>query len=272
MANSFVFTRVRIVQVLTVLVVLLNLLPTQPARAHGGFVIESGEIDQYSWAVSIFPYPVSPGATVTSILIYDKVAGRSAIDLKGEVYMADPDSSEPCCKPDVHRGPYPLIADHTLYPGDYTAFLPIDKAGKWQIQFVMESPTSKYGFVASIDVQAPLQEGVIDVQALETQVRTASEAAAASAAQNAAKASAQPNSPLAAGDVAAGTIPVSPLSDPNATLTAIAAMAPQATTVPIDTQPANSPAGNSNLLLFGGLALVVVIGVVVTMMFGGKKA
>ncbi len=272
MVNKFLRTHARLLLLLTILSAILGLLPTQSARAHGGFVIESGEIDNYSWAVSIFPYPVSPGASVTSILIYDKAAGRSAIDLKGEVYLADPDSSEPCCQPGVHHGPYPLIADHTLYPGDYTAFLPIDKAGRWQIQFVMESPAGKYGFVASIDVQELLQGGQVDMAALETQVEMASKAAAASAAQNAAKAAEQPSSPLAAGDGAAGSIPISPLSDPNATLTALAALAPQATIVPIDNQPPAAPTSNSNLLIFGGLGLIVVIGVVVAMMFGNKKA
>lgn len=234
--------------------------PAQTVTAHGGFVIDSGEIDNYEWAASIFPYPVPVGATVLSMLLFDKTSGTPAMDLTGEVYLAEPGDTRPCCQPGVHRGPFPLTSDQKLYPGDYTTFIPVDVAGRWQVLFKMKSATGEYGIVTGFDA-VPYGDGTqpVDKPAIATQVAIAFSAAATASAQSDAS---QPTSPLA--QVA------SPLAQP-------AAQAVQSTTLdnttPItDSAPTAQPGNNRTLLLMGGLGLVVVLGVVAMMMMGGRKS
>ena len=67
--------------ILTIFLLIVLLLPARLVRAHGGFVIDSGASDTYEWVVSIFPYPVPVGATVISILLFEKTMGIPAMDM-----------------------------------------------------------------------------------------------------------------------------------------------------------------------------------------------
>ncbi|MFN8444943.1 MAG: hypothetical protein U0175_29425 [Caldilineaceae bacterium] len=241
--------------------------PAQTVTAHGGFVIDSGEVDNYEWAASIFPYPVPVGATVLSILLFDKTNGTPAMDLTGEVYLAEPGDTRPCCQPGVHRGPFPLTSDQKLYPGDYTTFIPVDIAGRWQVLFKMKSSTGEYGVVTGFDA-VPYGDGSqpVDKPAIATQVAIAFSAAATASAQSAgsgdASVAAQPGSPLAQA--------ASPLAQPAAQIvqsTTLSSTAPVA-----DNVTTTQPGSNRTLLLVGGLGLVVVLGVVAMMMMGGRKS
>lgn len=252
---------------LSILLLVAFFFPAQTVTAHGGFVIDSGEIENYEWAASIFPYPVPVGATVLSILLFDKTSGTPAMDLTGEVYLAEPGDTSPCCQPGVHRGPFPLTSDHKLYPGDYTAFIPVDVAGRWQVLFKMKSPAGDYGIVTGFDA-IPYGDGSqpVDKPAIATQVAIAFTAAATASAQSA-----------AVGDASAAAQPSSPLAQAASPLAQPAAQSVQSTTLtsvtPVPDAVAAPPSGNNRtLLLVGGLGLVVVLGVVAMMMMGGRKS
>lgn len=253
-------------------VMIALLLPGQSASAHGGFVIDSGEIENYEWAVSIFPYPVATGATVLSILLFDKSTNAPATDLSGEVYLAEPGDTRPCCEPGVARGPFLLTSDPELWPGDYTTFIPVDAAGRWQVLFKMKTPSGEYGIVTGFDA-IPYGDGSqpVDKAAIATQVSIAFAAAATASAQRVAMANPlstpQPQSPLAQS--------ASPLAAPNTP-----EFSDSPLTLPIVVE-SNSPASvenssapttiNSTLLIGGGLGLVVIIGVGAMMLMGGRK-
>lgn len=261
------FTRLMFA-VLSILLLVTYLAPTQTATAHGGFVIDSGEIDNYEWAVSIFPYPVPVGATVLSILLYDKTNGTPAMDLSGEIYMAEPGDTRPCCDPAIHRGPFPLTSDQNLYPGDYTAFIPVDAAGRWQVLFKMKSPNGDYGIVSGFDA-VPYGDGSqpVDKPAIATQVAIAFSAAATASAQSAGTVNTlgtpQPVSPLAQA--------VSPLAQPNGQVAPLNGPALQTTPATASATDPQQSGNNRTLLLAGGLGLVVLLGVVGMMMMGGRK-
>ena len=270
------FTRLTFTLLIVVMMAVL-LFPAASVRAHGGFVLESGEIENYEWAVSIFPYPVTTGATVLSILLFDKTTGAPAMDFTGEVYLAEPGDTRQCCEPGVHRGPFMLTTDHTLYPGDYTTFIPVDVAGRWQILFKMKSSSGEYGIVSGFDA-IPFGDGSqpVDKPAISTQVAIAFAAASTASAQRVAIANPlvtpQPVSPLAQS--------ASPLAQPAFPLiesvTQSDSAAQPASTVAGNPAPPTSPATattglNRTFLLIGGLAIVVILGVLAMMLLGGRK-
>ena len=120
------------------LFLLLNLCraSTMPAYAHGGGVINSGVTGQYEWLVAVNPYPTSPGPTVLTILIYDQKNGYAPVtDLQGVLLLAQPGSAQACCEPGSGQGPFDLITDPAVFPGDYSATVQLDKPGQWQAQF-----------------------------------------------------------------------------------------------------------------------------------------
>ena len=105
------------------------LLAAQGVRAHGGVMIQTGTLENYEYLVQIYPYPPQVGVGVLSLFMFDFAANKPATEFNGEVYLAPPGSSEPCCQPGVHRGPYQLYTDPVMYPGDNTTYVPLDAPG-----------------------------------------------------------------------------------------------------------------------------------------------
>ncbi len=109
--------------------------------AHGGVVIDAGFTDAYEWLVALGPYPVTSGEAVVTLNVFDVDTGEPIRYLDATILLAPPGSS-PCCDASQHLGPVPLTTDPIAFPGDYSAIVPFDTAGKWAIQFTA-APTAQ---------------------------------------------------------------------------------------------------------------------------------
>jgi hypothetical protein len=110
--------------------------PVNPADAHGGSIIANDFTTDYEWLVAINPYPVTLGATVITLLVYDTQTFGPVTDMQVELYLAPPNRSTPCCEPGVHLGPLRLETNPDLFPGDYSTTIDINQAGEWQAKFI----------------------------------------------------------------------------------------------------------------------------------------
>jgi hypothetical protein len=128
---------------------------TQLAFAHGGVVVTSGLTDRYEWLAAIDPYPLTPGVTVFTLLVYDRQTYQPVTDLEGELYLAPPGSPTPCCQEGVHIGPLKLDTDPGLFPGDYSTVIDIDQPGEWIAKFTLV----KAGDVLDVPVPFRVQPG-----------------------------------------------------------------------------------------------------------------
>jgi len=106
-------------------------LATKPVYAHGGVIIDSGYTPQYEWLAAINPYPTTPGPTTLTILVYDVQTHQPVNELQAQILLAAPASPEPCCKQGVHNGPFALLTDPAIYPGDYSTIVELDQVGRW---------------------------------------------------------------------------------------------------------------------------------------------
>jgi hypothetical protein len=122
--------------VLLALLVLWFVWPTDQANAHGGSIIANDFTSDYEWLVAINPYPVTLGATVITLLVYDTQTFGPVTDMQVELYLAPPNSSAPCCEPGAHLGPLLLESNPDLFPGDYSTTVDINQPGEWQAKFI----------------------------------------------------------------------------------------------------------------------------------------
>jgi hypothetical protein len=144
------------------------LLPAPRASAHGGVVIKTGTFEQYEYLVQIYPYPAQVGVGVVSLFLFDYHASGPAIGFTGDAFLTPPGVSDPCCQTGLHRGPYVLTTDPVFYPGDYTAYLPIDAAGQWQVTFRIQREAEAFELSAPLDVAEPAANQEVNPAAIAT--------------------------------------------------------------------------------------------------------
>ncbi len=179
-------------------------LSTRTSSAHGGVLIDSGFTPHFEWLVSIDPYPIRTGQALITLLVFDVSNYNPVNDLQVQVAQAAPGTTRPCCNPDELSEPTTLVVDPTLYPGDYSAVIPLDQPGDWALQFVVDAGERSFTIVVPVAVAAapPGQEAVVsltpDVNATAT---VFAQNVAAARQQNSPLAGA--NSPLPAGNAPA---------------------------------------------------------------------
>lgn len=152
------------------LVSLLVMLQAGQVQAHGAMVIDSGTVQPYAWTLSVSPYPIVPGPTSLSLLVFDNQSNSIVSNLEGEVYLAAPHSTEPCCKQGIHAGPFPLLTEPFQFPGDYVAYVPIDAVGPWTAQFQLKAPDHTFSITSKVDVIADGSAGPINAAMIAEQV------------------------------------------------------------------------------------------------------
>lgn len=135
-------------------VLLMTMVSARPATAHGGVVIDSGFTNYFEWLVSIDPYPLSTGQATITLLVFDLTTYDPVNDLQVTLYRAAPGTTRPCCNPAELSPPIPLTIDPQLYPGDYSAVIPLDQAGDWALQFVVEGGERSFTVVVEAPVVA----------------------------------------------------------------------------------------------------------------------
>jgi hypothetical protein len=238
-------------------VCLLVASQAEGTQAHGAIVIDSGSVEAYAWTLSVSPYPITPGPTSLSLLVFNNQSNSIVSNLEGEVYLAAPNSTEPCCKRGVHVGPFPLLTEPFQFPGDYIAYVPIDVVGPWTAQFQLKSPEQSFAITSKMQVVADEGNGPINAAMIAEEVaqltkytaQQLTEVAKASVAlAYTSTATANTVSPLVS--VLPTPLP-SPLATPADTATS---QAPPAPTPP--------PAGNgSNWVWLVGVGIVLVVGI-----------
>lgn len=105
--------------------------------AHGGVIIDGGFTDHYEWIVMASPYPITPGETIITVLIYDIETYAPIDGLSPTLELSPPGEPRPCCSSDQTLGPLPLIVDPVLYPGDYSNIALLIREGEWQGKFTI---------------------------------------------------------------------------------------------------------------------------------------
>ena len=141
--------------IVTALVVLLSLFPTPVTHAHGGVIVNTGYTDQYEWLIALSPYPVTPGETIITLLIYDIDTYAPILDAHTEMTMTDSSSAV--------LGPFVMETDPEVYPGDYSTILQLDELTTWDGLFqVWEKEEDKLGDIAPLELSFTFEvmEGV----------------------------------------------------------------------------------------------------------------
>lgn len=123
------------------------------AHAHGGVIIEGGFTDQYEWLVAVNPFPITPGETVLTLLVYDIKTYEPINGLETELFLASPDSAQPCCNPDDHAGDYEILVDPELFPGDYSSILDLQEAGEWEAMFTVSDEEGRMEVLVGFEVK-----------------------------------------------------------------------------------------------------------------------
>ncbi|MCX6045389.1 MAG: hypothetical protein NT075_09760 [Chloroflexi bacterium] len=182
--------------------------PTGRVQAHGGAIITDGYTEQYEWLVAINPFPVTPGQTVITLLIYDLKTYKPVTDASAELYLAPPGSTAPCCEKGVASGPFTLTTDPVQFPGDYSATVVLGKAGQWQAKFHAVTKNGAFDALTSFTVDPG--EGTY---ALNRGVNSTPSPATATAFAQTVDAARQGQSPLATPSLSNQT--TSPLPLPN---------------------------------------------------------
>lgn len=136
-------------------IVVGSFYPIGTAQAHGGVIIDSGATELYEWLVAVSPYPVAAGETVITLLVYDVETYAPIDGLTAELYLASPGSPQPCCTAEHHIGPVLLQAQPALYPGDYSATVPLNQMGDWQMQFRVAGADAELKLVVPVEVGPP---------------------------------------------------------------------------------------------------------------------
>ena len=131
--------------IVTALVVLLSLFPTPVTHAHGGVIVNTGYTDQYEWLIALSPYPVTPGETIITLLIYDIDTYAPILDAHTEMTLTDSGGAV--------LGPFVMETDPEVYPGDYSTILQLDELTTWDGLFqVWEKEEDKLGDIAPLEL------------------------------------------------------------------------------------------------------------------------
>jgi hypothetical protein len=224
------------------------LFENRTAQAHGGVVIQTGSFEHYEWLVQVYPFPAPPGVVVVTFFIFDYNQAGPAMDFTGELHLGAPSDTTACCEATAHGGPYPLYTDPVIYPGDYSAYVPLTESGTWQLKFVLKSPTTSYETIVPLEIQP--SNTPPDLNAIATQAATMN-AAAAAIQQNALS-----GSPLTTTVSISGLTFISPVTvAQGAPLPAPSLNGTTAVT------SSTAPSG-FNGWLWGGMAMIVVAGAV----------
>ncbi|MBV7328094.1 hypothetical protein KFU94_07510 [Chloroflexi bacterium TSY] len=165
---------------------------TSVVYAHGGVIIDGGFTDEYEWLVAINPFPLTPGETVLTLLVYDIKTYEPVNELDVELFLASPAASQPCCNADDHAGDFEILIDPELFPGDYSTILDLQETGEWEAMFTVSDEQGKMEVLVGFEVK-PADPNTTR----PTSIPTPGNAATATAfAQNVDEAR-QSNSPLA---------------------------------------------------------------------------
>ena len=132
---------------LLVALLLSTVVGTQGIRAHGGVVIDSGFTNYFEWLVSINPYPVTTGEATITLLVFDVTTYDPVNDLRATLHPTSPTGEQ------LSAG-VNLTIDPAIYPGDYSANIPLDQAGEWQLQFVVEGGDKSFEITVPVKVVA----------------------------------------------------------------------------------------------------------------------
>ncbi len=119
----------------------------QRVRAHGGVIIDSGFSSHFEWLASINPYPVTTGEATITLLVYNIINYEPVNDLQVTLYMMGPDAVPP-------GDGVKLAIDPAIYPGDYSANIPLERAGEWQFRFVVEGGDRSFEVTVPVKVAA----------------------------------------------------------------------------------------------------------------------
>jgi hypothetical protein len=119
----------------------------QRVRAHGGVIIDSGFTSHFEWLASINPYPVTTGEATITLLVFDITNYDPVNDLQATLYVTGPDAVPP-------SDGVKLAIDPAIYPGDYSANIPLDQAGEWQLRFVVEGGDRSFTVTVPVKVAA----------------------------------------------------------------------------------------------------------------------
>lgn len=166
---------------LLAIVALLALFPwpNQTVSAHGGVIIDGGTTEHYEWIAMASPFPVTPGETILTVLIYDINTYAPIDGLVPSLELAPPDAPRPCCTGDDTLGPLALLVDPVLYPGDYSNITLLLQEGTWQGKFTIDEsdpigPGEQVEIFFEIDVReavageerpTPIQADIISLTA-----------------------------------------------------------------------------------------------------------
>ncbi len=151
--------------VLLVAILVPTLFGTQDIHAHGGVIIDSGFTPHFEWLVSIDPYPIRTGQALVTLLVFDLDNYNPVNDLQVQLAQAAPGTTRPCCDADELSEPLTLMIDPAIYPGDYSAIIPLDQAGDWALQFTVEGGDRSFTIIVPVAVAAspPGQEAVVSL-------------------------------------------------------------------------------------------------------------
>lgn len=126
---------------------LVTFVTPQRVRAHGGVIIDSGFSSHFEWLASINPYPVTTGEAIITLLVYNITNYEPVNDLQVTLYMMGPDVVPP-------GDGVKLAIDPAIYPGDYSANIPLERAGEWQFRFVVEGGDRSFEVTVPVKVTA----------------------------------------------------------------------------------------------------------------------
>ncbi len=138
---------------------------TRTSSAHGGVVIDSGFTPHFEWLVSIDPYPIRTGQALITLLVFDLADYKPVNDLQVQIAQAAPGTTRPCCTPTELSEPITLVIDPALYPGDYSAVIPLEQPGEWALQFIVYAGERSFTIIVPVTVAAspPGQEAVVSL-------------------------------------------------------------------------------------------------------------
>jgi len=121
----------------------------QRLRAHGGVIIDSGFTSHFEWLASINPYPVTTGEATITLLVFDLTNYDPVNDLEVTLQVTGPGTAANQAEDGIK-----LLIDPAIYPGDYSANIPLDEPGEWQLRFVVEGGDRSFAVTVPVTVAA----------------------------------------------------------------------------------------------------------------------
>lgn len=132
-----------------VALLLATFIMPQSVRAHGGVIIDSGFTSHFEWLASINPYPVTTGEATITLLVFDLTNYDPVNDLEVTLQVTGPGTAANQAEDGIK-----LLIDPAIYPGDYSANIPLDQPGEWQLRFVVEGGDRSFTVTVPVTVAA----------------------------------------------------------------------------------------------------------------------